>query len=118
MPRSTQERMSWRRMQRLTNPADLLAAAGPCRCVGSGAQPRHGRALGTESGRVLRQAEQGRAYCAAKDAGATLSLVIGNVKNDAAARHVMQAVAGTGWLPFTLRGKEVVQGDGEFAQAA
>lgn len=53
----------------------------------------------------------------AKDAKAALSLVIGNVKKDAAARHVMQAVAGTGWLPPVLCSKVAVQGDGA-AQAA
>lgn len=54
----------------------------------------------------------------AKDAGATLSLVLGSVKKDAAARHVMQTVAGTGWLPPEHSGKIAVQGDGELARAA
>lgn len=54
----------------------------------------------------------------AKQAKAELSIVVGNVKKGAAARHVMQAVAGTGWLPPVLCGRVPVQGDGEFAQAA
>jgi len=41
----------------------------------------------------------------AREAKATLSLVIGNVKKAEAARHVMNAMTGLGWLPAVLRGK-------------
>lgn len=42
----------------------------------------------------------------AKDAGATLSLVIGNVKKLEAARDVMQAISQTNWLPPIFRKAE------------
>ena len=42
----------------------------------------------------------------AKDAGATLSLVLGNVKKQEAAREVMQAIAQTHWLPPIFRKAE------------
>ena len=42
----------------------------------------------------------------AKDAGATLSLVVGNVKKLEAARDVMQAIAQTNWLPPIFRKAE------------
>jgi ParB family chromosome partitioning protein len=42
----------------------------------------------------------------AKDAGATLSLVVGNVKKLEAARDVMQAIAQTNWLPQIFRNAE------------
>jgi ParB family chromosome partitioning protein len=54
----------------------------------------------------------------AKDAKAELAIVVGNVKKEAAARHVMQAVAGTGWVPAALGGRTASQGDGELAHAA
>lgn len=42
----------------------------------------------------------------AKDAGATLTLVVGNVKKLEAARDVMQAIAQTTWLPPIFRKAE------------
>lgn len=49
----------------------------------------------------------------AKDAGATLTLVVGNVKKLEAARDVMQAVAQTNWLPPIFRRKaETVEAQG------
>jgi len=42
----------------------------------------------------------------AKEAGATLSIVIGSVKKAEAARHVMKAMSANGWLPPVLRGNE------------
>jgi ParB family chromosome partitioning protein len=41
----------------------------------------------------------------AKEAKATLSVVIGDVKKAEAARHVMKAMAELGWLPSVLRGR-------------
>ncbi len=43
----------------------------------------------------------------AQEAGATLSLVIGNVKKAEAAKHVMEAMAATQWLPAVLRGRDI-----------
>jgi ParB family chromosome partitioning protein len=57
-----------------------------------------------------------------EDAKATLPIRMADVKKETAARHVMQAVAGTGWLPPVLRGSgsaraPQAEGDG-LSQAA
>jgi ParB family chromosome partitioning protein len=49
----------------------------------------------------------------AKDASVTLSLVLGTVKKLEAAKHVMTAMAGSGWLPPVMRGRSL----GEVARA-
>ncbi len=45
----------------------------------------------------------------AQEAGATLSLVIGNVKKAEAAKHMMEVMAGTNWLPAVMQGKNIAQ---------
>jgi ParB family chromosome partitioning protein len=54
----------------------------------------------------------------AKDAKAELAIVVSDVKKDVAARHVMQAVAKTDWLPPAFGDRIESQGNGDLAQAA
>lgn len=55
-----------------------------------------------------------------REAKAVLSIRLAEVKKETAARHVMQAMAETDWLPPALRGRIAAQqgGDSELAQAA
>lgn len=54
-----------------------------------------------------------------QEAHAPLSIRLAEVKKDTAARHVMEAMAETNWLPSILRGSEKMQSDEEvFEQAA
>lgn len=54
-----------------------------------------------------------------KEAKAPLSIRLADVKKDTAARHVMEAMAETNWLPPILRGSQARQGEeGAMAVAA
>lgn len=75
--------------------------------------------MDAERGRFYGKLSKSALLMVAKEAKATLSLVIGNVKKAEAARHVMKAMAETAWLPPVLRSKNNAEcGESVPAEAA